>query len=130
MFISWDEFEDTVFEELLKTGTRLPDVSGTLIENLLLTRTQQAIRQDINRLSYFGNQASNDPNYDSLDGFWTVYYPELVTNDLIPRTDTGSGSALAAGDCCSNPGGAIAISTNVNPHSLESLLIVGSGSRP
>jgi len=32
----WDEFEDTVFEELLKTGTRLPDVSGTLIENILL----------------------------------------------------------------------------------------------
>jgi hypothetical protein len=32
----WDEFEDTVFEELLKTGTRLPDVSGTLIENILI----------------------------------------------------------------------------------------------
>ncbi|NBX73321.1 MAG: hypothetical protein EBQ89_03380 [Alphaproteobacteria bacterium] len=94
----WDEFEDTVFEELLKTGTRLPDVSGTLIENILLTRTQQAIRQDINRLSYFGDQASNNPNYDSLDGFWTVFYPDLVANDLIPRTDTGSGSALAAGD--------------------------------
>jgi hypothetical protein len=94
----WDEFEDTVFEELLKTGTRLPDVSGTLIENILLTRTQQAIRNDITRLSYFGNQASNNPNYDSLDGFWTVYYPQLVADDLIPRTNTGSGSDLVAGD--------------------------------
>jgi hypothetical protein len=94
----WDEFEDTVFEELLKTGTRLPDVSGTLIENILLTRTQQAIRQDVQRLSYFGQQSSNNPNYDALDGLWTVYYPELVTNALVPRTNTGSGSDLASGD--------------------------------
>ncbi len=94
----WDEFEDTVFEELLKTGTRLPDVSGTLIENILLTRTQQAIRQDVQRLSYFGQQSSNNPNYDALDGLWTVYYPQLVTDALVPRTNTGSGSDLASGD--------------------------------
>jgi hypothetical protein len=94
----WDEFEDTVFEELLKTGTRIPDIRGTLIEKILLTRTQQAIRNDITRLSYFGDQSSNNPNYDSLDGFWTVYYPQLVAADLVPRTDTGSGTDLAAGD--------------------------------
>jgi hypothetical protein len=94
----WDEFEDTVFEELLKTGTRLPDISGTLIETILLTRVQQAIRNDITRLSYFGDQSSNNPNFDSLDGFWTVYYPQLVADDLVPRTNTGSGTNLAAGD--------------------------------
>jgi hypothetical protein len=94
----WDEFEDTVFEELLKTGTRLPDISGTLIENILLTRVQQAIRNDITRLSYFGDQSSNNPNFDSLDGFWTVYYPQLVADDLVPRTNTGSGTNLASGD--------------------------------
>jgi hypothetical protein len=94
----WDEFEDTVFEELLKTGTRLPDISGTLIEKILLTRVQQAIRNDITRLSYFGDQSSNNPNFDSLDGFWTVYYPQLVAADLVPRANTGSGTNLAAGD--------------------------------
>jgi hypothetical protein len=94
----WDEFEDTVFEELLKTGTRLPDISGTLIENILLTRVQQAIRNDITRLSYFGDQSSNNPNFDSLDGFWTVYYPQLVADDLVPRANTGSGTNLASGD--------------------------------
>jgi len=73
----WDEFEDTVFEELLKTGTRLPDVSGTLIENILLTRTQQAIRNDITRLSYFGDQSSNNPNFDSLDGFLDCLLPSV-----------------------------------------------------
>lgn len=98
MEFCWDEFKDTVFEELLNTGTRLPDVTGTLIENLLITRVQQALRQDLERLAYFGNTASNDPNFDSTDGLWTVHYPGLVASTLIPRANTGSGSDLASGD--------------------------------
>ncbi len=33
-------------------------------------------------------------------------------------------------DCCSRPGGAIAISTSSKPHSSASARMVGSGSRP
>lgn len=96
--ICWDEFQDTVFEELLQRGVRLPDVTGTLIQEILTQRTIQAIRQDIVRLGYFGNTASANPNYDLVDGLWTVFYPALVTQDLIPRTNTGSGTDIAAGD--------------------------------
>lgn len=98
MKICWDEFKDTVFEELLNQGTRLPDLTGTQIESILIGRIQQALRLDLERLAFFGNTASNDPNYDSVDGLWTVYYPELVAEALSPRTNTGSGSDLAAGD--------------------------------
>lgn len=98
MKICWDEFKDTVFEELLNQGTRLPDLTGTQIEAILIGRIQQALRLDLERLAFFGNTASNDPNYDSVDGLWTVYYPELVAEALSPRTNTGSGSDLAAGD--------------------------------
>ena len=96
--ICWDEFQYTVFEELLQRGVRLPDVTGTLIQEILTQRTIQAIRQDIVRLGYFGNTASNNPNFDLVDGLWTVFYPALVTQDLIPRTNTGSGTDIAAGD--------------------------------
>jgi hypothetical protein len=96
--ICWDEFQDTVFEELLQRGVRLPDVSGTLIQEIITQRTIQAIRQDIVRLGYFGNTASNNPNYDLVDGLWTVFYPGLVADALVPRTDTGSGTDIAAGD--------------------------------
>lgn len=98
MKICWDEFKDTVFEELLNQGTRLPDLTGTQIEAILIGRIQQALRLDLERLAFFGNTASNDPNYDSVDGLWTVYYPELVAEALSPRTNTGSGSDLTAGD--------------------------------
>ena len=98
MKICWDEFKDTVFEELLNQGTRLPDLTGTQIESILIGRIQQALRLDLERLAFFGNTKSNDPNYDSVDGLWTVYYPELVAEALSPRTNTGSGSDLTAGD--------------------------------
>jgi hypothetical protein len=96
--ICWDEFEDTVYEELLKRGVRLPDITGTLIQEIITLRVQQAIRLDTQRLAYFGNTASNDPNYDLLDGLWSVHYPALVALALVPRTNTGSGAALSSGD--------------------------------
>ena len=96
--ICWDEFQDTVFEELLQRGVRLPDVTGTLIQEIITQRTIQAIRQDIVRLGYFGNTASNNPNYDLVDGLWSVFYPTLVADDLIPRTATGTGTDIGAGD--------------------------------
>ncbi len=96
--ICWDEFEDTVFEELLNTGVRLPDLTGTLLQQIITRRIQEAIRLDVQRLAYFGNSASNDPNYDLFNGLWTVHYPALVADLLIPRTLTGSGSDLTAGD--------------------------------
>lgn len=98
MEICWDEFEDTVFEELLQRGVRLPDLSGTLIQEIITQRVQQAIRLDVLRLGYFGSTASANPNYDLVDGLWTVHYPALVGDALVPRTDTGSGSALSSGD--------------------------------
>lgn len=96
--LCWDEFEDTVFEELFKPGVDISNLQGTQLEQWLLLRVRQAIRLDNQRLAYFGNRASVDPAYDSVDGFWTVYYPALVAADLIPRTDTGSGGAIVAGD--------------------------------
>jgi hypothetical protein len=96
--LCWDEFEDTVFEELLRTGTNIADVRDTQIGDILMNRARQGVKMDLSRLLYFGNKASADPNYDTIDGFWTVYYPGLVTDGLIPRTNTGSGTAMASGD--------------------------------
>ena len=96
--LCWDEFEDTVFEEFLKPGVDIANLMGTQIEQWLLLRVRQAIKLDNQRLAYFGNRASVNPAYDSVNGFWSVYYPDLVANDLIPRTDTGSGADITAGE--------------------------------
>lgn len=96
--LCWDEFEDTVFEELLRTGTDIPNVIDTQIGTILLNRAVMGIRRDVPRLLYFGNKASVDPNYDTIDGYWTVHYKNLADQGLIPRTNTGSGTAMANGD--------------------------------
>lgn len=93
-----DEFLDTVIEELLNTGTRLPDITGTQIESILINRVRQGLRLDIERIFHFGDRSSTDPNYDQMDGVWTVHYPALVAANLCPRYNTQSGSALSAGD--------------------------------
>ena len=95
--ICWDEFEDTVFEEFLRSGTDLPNLLGTQIGNILLDKVRQGIRRDTQRLVYFGDKSSVDPSFDATDGFWTVHYPALVAATLIPRTNTGSGLDIAAG---------------------------------
>lgn len=95
----WDEFRDTVYEELLNLGVRRSDITGTMIESIILQRVRTGIKKDIIRLTHFGDKSSVNPAYNSLNGFWTVIYPALTTGTpLVPRTNTGSGSDIAAGD--------------------------------
>lgn len=96
--LCYDEFQDTVMEELLNRGTRITDLTGTVIEQILIDRVRTGLRLDLERVFHFGNTASTDPNYDLMDGLWTVHYPSLVSSNLIPYYNTNSGSALSAGD--------------------------------
>jgi len=96
MFQCWDEFKDTIFEELMNRGVRFPDLTDTLLGDIMRMRMMEAVQRDINRLAYFGDKASLDPVYNVVDGLWEKYYPELVTDGLVPRTNTGSGSVIPA----------------------------------
>ena len=94
----WDEFKDTVFEELMNRGVRFPDLTDTLMGEILMTQTQSAISKDVERLAYFGDESSLNPDTDPINGFWSVLYPEMVADGLIPRANIASGSAIPAGD--------------------------------
>lgn len=95
----WDEYKDTVYEELLNLGVRRPDITQTMIEAVIRQRVITAVKKDVIRLSHFGDESSVNPAYNSLNGFWTVIYPALTTGTpLVPRTNTGSGSVIADGD--------------------------------
>lgn len=92
-----DEFQDTILEELLRRGDRFHDLQGTPVENILIQRMREALRLDIDRIVHFGNTSSTDPNYEALDGFWTVIYKKFVTDGLMAYVNTGSGTALSDG---------------------------------
>ena len=91
----WDEFKDSVLEELMNRGVRFPELNDTILGDIIRTRMIEAVRRDINRLMYFGNEASLLPEYSVIDGLWKQY-EQLVAIDVIPRTDTGSGTAIPA----------------------------------
>lgn len=92
-----DELQSLVYEEALRAGTSVTDITGTLYEAVIRTRVQQAIKKDCNRLAFWGNTASADNNYNLVDGLWTYIF-DLVNKSLVPYTNTGSGAPLAAGD--------------------------------
>ena len=94
----WEEFKDTVYEEALNKGISLPDISGTLIFNILQTLAQSAIKKDNRSLAFFGDGASVNPIYDATDGLWTVYIPQFIAANQCPYTNTASGAPLASGD--------------------------------
>lgn len=96
--LCWDEFKDTVFEELLNTGVRIGDLTGTLLLNILVRQLRTAIQKDIQRLAFFGNRASSNSAYDICDGLFTVILPDFGTAGNLATVNAGSGTALGAGD--------------------------------
>ncbi len=98
MKICFDEFQDTVFEETLRRGARIADLTGTLMYNIWLDKIREGLGLDIERIYHFGDTSSSDPDYDLMDGIWTVHYPALVAENQIPWKDTGTGTPLTAGN--------------------------------
>lgn len=94
----WEEFRDTVYEELMNRGVRFADLTDTLLAEILITRVTEAVKRDNERLAFFGNKVSSSVAYDVTDGLWTVLIPDFVGSGDTPRFNTASGTALAAGD--------------------------------
>lgn len=94
----WEEFKDTVYEELLKKGLSIGDLTGTLLMQLAESMIRTAVKKDNLRLAFFGDKSDTDPAYDCVDGLWTVHIPAFVTANQCPYFDTGSGTALSAGE--------------------------------
>lgn len=96
--LCYDEFKDTIYKQLLKKGTAISEMQGTVLGNLLALRAQQGVKKDIIRAAFFGDKASTDDRNNYADGMWSVYIPALVADNLIPYINSGSGTPLTAGE--------------------------------
>jgi hypothetical protein len=94
----FEEFSQTILQELLRSGVEMGDLTGTQIAAIILERLQTAAVRQINMLAFFGDKASGNAAQNIVDGLWTVYLPQLVTQNLTPRVNSTSGTALGAGD--------------------------------
>jgi hypothetical protein len=96
--LCFDEFKDTVYKQLLKKGSQMDDIQGTIFMDLLLTRLVQAVKKQALLVAFFGDKASANTDVNIADGMWSVYIPQLVANNLVPYINSNSGTPLGAGD--------------------------------
>lgn len=97
----WDEFQDTIFEELLAKGNNVTNVLPGPLSEILVEKVTKAIIRDNNRLFFFGDRQSGNEEYDIVDGLFTVHIPKLVaegklTNIALPNAEWQAGEALEA----------------------------------
>lgn len=69
-----DQFEDTVLGELRKKGTKITDLTGTVLEDIIRTQALRALRYDIPRQIWFNKQTSASTHYTAFDGFFQLFF--------------------------------------------------------
>lgn len=63
---AWD---DTIFAEALKRGTKIDDLRGTVVEDIIRIKMLEATRSDIARIQWFAKDGHNDADYKQFDGW-------------------------------------------------------------
>jgi len=67
-----DAFNATIFEEFRRSGTDINDLRGTVMDTIMQTQMSRMIREDNQKLLWFGDDADSDNFYGICDGFWRL----------------------------------------------------------
>ena len=92
-----DAFNNTLEQEMLLKGNDKDDITAQQLMGILQKLVRNGMVKDYNRIAWFGDMASSDPNLNMADGFWLHLY-NLVNANAIPYIDLNSGVALAPED--------------------------------
>lgn len=76
----WEKFVDTIYEDLMAKGLQYVDLTPTIFTQILVDRIKDAVKRDNIRLAFFGNKASLDGAYNSVNGFWTNIKKYVTAN--------------------------------------------------
>jgi hypothetical protein len=88
------EFYQTVFEEVLKTGVDWNDIQGTDVEPIILALFRNAVESDIFRQVWLNEtvaetaesgyfSGTDDENYNSFDGLWKLLIDNCSTTPTL-----------------------------------------------
>ena len=92
-----DVFEGTVYENALKTGTEVRDLTGTEIQKIITNDLIiPAASRDLFKIMSFGDTGSGDAFINGCDGMWTKLIAGEATYE-VKRTTTAIGATLSAG---------------------------------
>lgn len=87
------EFYETVFKRNLKRGSDIYDLSGTVLEDVMLDRITGAISNDIFELCWFGDSAHATTFFKTFDGWFKLLDANLPgTNKVTVGTTAALGT--------------------------------------
>jgi len=97
-----DAFDNTIFQEFLKTGTDRNDMIGTVVDTIMQTQTERAVREDNQKLLWFGDDADEDAFYGICDGIWRLLIDASSSLgwsiDMSNDSDIEDGSGVLVAD--------------------------------
>ena len=77
-----DKFKNTIYEEWLKAGNDVNDLTGTQAAKLMNELISEAAGRDAFNILSFGDTASADININQLDGLWPRLLAGVATYDV------------------------------------------------
>jgi hypothetical protein len=77
-----DAFANTIYEEWLKAGNDVNDLTGTAAEKLMNTLVAEAAGRDAFNILSFGDTGSVDTDINMLDGLWTRLDAGVIATDV------------------------------------------------
>jgi hypothetical protein len=91
-----DAFKNTIYEEWLKAGNDVNDLTGTAAEKLMNALVAEAAGRDAFNILSFGDTGSVDTDINMLDGLWTTLDAGVIAGDVDEVADFSA--TLSAGD--------------------------------
>lgn len=82
-----DAFKNTIYEEWLKAGNDVNDLTGTAAEKLMNALVAEAAGRDAFNILSFGDTGSIDTDINMLDGLWTTLDAGVIATDVIEVAD-------------------------------------------
>jgi hypothetical protein len=82
------EFYDTVFKQNLKRGSDIYDLSGTVLEGVMVDSVTTAIRNDIFELCWFGDTGHSTPFFQTFNGWFKLLEAGLPAGNKISIATT------------------------------------------
>ncbi len=91
-----DAFKNTIYEEWLKAGNDVNDLTGTGAATLMNALVAEAAGRDAFNILSFGDTGSVDTNINQLDGLWTRLEAGVIAGDVSEVADFNA--VLVAGE--------------------------------
>jgi hypothetical protein len=98
-----DQWDDTIWTELMKTGVSRDNIEGTAIDAVIKKQVVAGVKSDIHRLVWFAENGDADTDWDHFDGWLTLINDNSASIGTACFIDADA-TAFETGDALASDG--------------------------